>query len=258
MPTSRSKVHKIKTQAYQDHGAEIAAKLDSPITHYVVTRKWDYKDVLKSLKVDALPSGSVVVRDAWASDCIESNKLLEIGQNFIEPPQEEKKAQDEKEEEPAPKKKKRSNSKSKKETSDAGSKDSSSPVVNEDSAEQAGATQESAITEEHVGDDVLKEYVRKAGLEGVIKEYITDSDGEDEDSGREIAIFREPSPSDDPEKKDGKESWTPYSVLLNKPPGGLEHNPNWRTIEIVSFAYKSWCLPKANLALVQNDDGVLL
>lgn len=258
LPHTNFKLLQLKQQAYQDAGAlvsifpkgkatnsktnknskDIKGKGRADVvkaedaTHYIVVRKnWDFDNVEKYVGKDVrIPTTVKVVTDEWAAESIERGRVVDTG-SFELKREEPEIGQVEQKEATMAQRVKREH-----EQRERSMNQKELPV---EEIQKLTANQEAKPEIPGKGDDILTPYLRKAGLQGLIESYLS-SDDEGDDSGKKEpkpehsahTIKRAPSP-DTVQLK----TWSPYSVLLSKPSDvSLEHNPNWRTIEIVCFA----------------------
>lgn len=251
IPHVRSKLFTLKRQAYQDAGAKVVTTAtEAGISHYILIKKWTYEDALKSLKLNSIPNEVVLVSDEWAADCIEQEKLIDVRSYLV-------KRQTKKE--PIPKKeenetKKATNIKEVVSVSPASSSSITPPdspwpdppikqqitkqTIMKPSTPQATTKKvtDTIHTSPARSTDELDVYIQKANLHGLIEDYLSSDDDNDDDIEKQSEAEREITRPEADELEETKKKWTgPKSLLLSKPANeSLDNNPNWRTIEVVS------------------------
>lgn len=202
---------------------------DKNITYYIVTKNWTYADITKYLDIKDVPPNVSVVRDTWASECIEAGRLVDTSKHLIV-----KQGQTENG--------KSASRSSPPEAAAEPVKGEPAATTSETVANRASAAASPSAPPEGDGDgdgedtkqaepDELTDYLKKADIHGLIEGYISgDEDDAEEMTEKEEHAIQRPLPQEDKENQ----KWSPNTLLLSKPVGALEHNPNWRTIQIVS------------------------
>ena len=180
--------------------------------------------MLKSLKSSSIPDRITLVKDEWAADCIEQDTLVNANRATY---------QIQGAEDVSVSKIKKDPVTPIKQPSTVTPRSGTSYPEDAKGTISAETTTQDNLPSTQSGDE-LEKYIKQADLHSLIEGYLSSDDEATNNQKVKSSEHRIRRP--ELQKDQTSKRWQTNSLLLSKPSEqSLEHNPNWRVIEIVSI-----------------------